>query len=101
MKANHKAEVTTVTGTTCEYWVNMRECTFRDLSSPEPMPPAIYCGKPAKFSRTFVDGTRQALCLTHRLHHLRIHYCVTAEDWIQDHIKHDFCWCGWFRWRRK
>jgi hypothetical protein len=87
----------TVTGT-YEYWINLEECVFRNAD--EPMPPVIYCGKPARFSRTLAEGTRQALCLRHRIHLLRVHVLVTIEDWIQDHVKPNFCWCGWFQ-RRK
>jgi hypothetical protein len=99
MNKQHNVRGATVTGT-CEYWINMEECCFHDLASPESMPQPIYCGKPAKFSRILAEGTRQALCLRHRIHLFRIHISVTAEDWIQDHIYHGFCWCGWFD-RRK
>ncbi len=81
---------------TCEYWVNLTECAFANPGEPEP--PALICGRPARFHRTFADGTRQWLCLQHRLYLLWVHACVTAEDWIQDHIDPRFCWCGWLRW---
>lgn len=98
-KLNNTGESTSAK--TCEYWVNLGECVFRDLSDPEPLAPAIYCGKPAKFSRKFPDGATEALCLRHRIYLLQVHILVTIEDWIQDHIKHDSCWCGWFHPSRK
>lgn len=93
---HHSAGIA-VTGT-CEFWVNVEECVFRNPEEPEPQ--AIFCAKPARFSRRYADGTTQALCLRHRIHLLRIHISVTIEDWIQANIDPNFCWCGWFRWRR-